>query len=317
MADTDEGKAAAVESQIAEQHQTIDIINAAMINHSCLIADEIGAHAVLAYIDVVKSSKNLEAFLQERRCLLAAGNESVIQELQSMQGIEDRIIRVPKINLTRTSQVKVAAMLALSQGLIKRGDRIVCLSGSTGYGVFDNLTVMDLGREFELLSSVDMDIVSQVAKPHVFERLLTLVMELAEEGKEGKPLGTIFILGDYEKVMQMSDQMIINPFRWVPENERNILDLELKETIREFSTIDGAFIVRDDGTVLAAGRHLKVSAEDTHLPQGLGARHRAAAGITAVTDAIAFVISESTGYIRIFSRGRVFMEIEKTGPRGR
>jgi DNA integrity scanning protein DisA with diadenylate cyclase activity len=75
--------------------------------------------------------------------------------------------------------------------------------------------------------------------------------------------------------------------------------------------LDGAFIIRDDGVILAAGRHLAPSVETSELPQGLGARHRCAAGITALTKAIAIVISESTGDIRIFSRGKLFMEIQK------
>lgn len=124
-------------------------------------------------------------------------------------------------------------------------------------------------------------------------------------------MGTIFVLGDHEKVMEISSQMIINPFSGVSENERNILDPQLKETIREFSTIDGAFVIRDDGVILAAGRHLKSSAEDSELPQGLGARHRAALGITSLTNALAVAISESTGDVRVFNRGKVFMEIEK------
>ena len=37
----------------------------------------------------------------------------------------------------------------------------------------------------------------------------------------------------------------------------------------------------------------------------------AAAGITSVTDAAAIVISESTGEVRIFKKGNIFMEIEK------
>jgi len=229
-----------------------------------------------------------------------------------MEEIEDRVIRVPYMNLSRQSQVKVAAMLALSQGLIKHGDRIVCLTGSPKYEIFDSLTVLDVWREFEIFSSKGLAIIGKMDNPHVFDRLLTLSLELAEEGKEGKPLGTIFTLGDDQKVMELSHQMVMNPFAGVPEAERNIMNSRLKETIREFATIDGAFVIRSDGVILAAGRHLKASAEDTNLPQGLGARHRAAAAITALSDAIALVISESTGGVRIFSQGELFMEIEKT-----
>ncbi|RLB79034.1 MAG: hypothetical protein DRH24_13545 [Deltaproteobacteria bacterium] len=303
-------------SNISEQQQivqssSIEKINAAMIRHACKIAEEIGANTVLVYVDLIKSRRNLKDLLLNSNCILAAREKQVMDELKIFDGNNNRIIQVPYMKLSRHSQVKVAAMLALSQGLIHRKDRIVCLSGSPKYGILDSLTVLDLEREFEMFSSGNLDIANQMVKPEVFDRLLTLVLELSEEGKEGRPIGTIFILGDHNKVMSMSSQIVINPFSAVPEDERNILDPALKETIREFSTIDGAFIIRDDGVVLSAGRHLAPSIETSELPQGLGARHRSAAGITALTNSIAVVISESTGDVRIFSRGKLFMEIEK------
>lgn len=303
------------QSNVTEQQQIVQSsmgkINAAMIRHACKIAEEIDANTVLVYVDLIKSRTNLKDLLLNSNCILAAREKHVLDELKTLEGNNNRIIQVPYMKLSRYSQVKVAAMLALSQGLIHRKDRIVCLSGSPKYGILDNLTVLDLEREFEMFSSGSLDIANQMVKPEVFDRLLTLVLELAEEGKEGRSLGTIFILGDHEKVMSMSSQIVINPFSAVSEDERNILDPALKETIREFSTIDGAFIVRDDGVVLSAGRHLAPSIETSELPQGLGARHRSAAGITALTNSIAVVISESTGDVRIFSRGKLFMEIEK------
>jgi DNA integrity scanning protein DisA with diadenylate cyclase activity len=290
---------------------SMDEINSSMIRHAQQVAEEIGANAVLLYVDLIQSRDNLETLLRESHCILAARDRNVLDELETLDGECDRIIKVPYMKLNRHSQVKVAAMIALSKGLIRRNDRVVCLSGSPEYGILDNLAVLDLEREFELLSSGSLDIAGQMAQPVVFERLLTIVLELAVEGKEGKPLGTVFVLGDHEKVLSMSSQMVINPFVAVPEEERNILDPALKETLREFSSIDGAFVIRDDGVVLAAGRHLAPSVETSELPQGLGARHRSAAGITALTNAIAVVISESTGDVRIFSRGKLYMEIEK------
>jgi diadenylate cyclase len=262
---------------------------------------------------VIKSRKNIETLIKGSRCILAARSQEVIDELMAMQSPEDRIIRVPYVNLSRLSQVKVAAVLALSHRMIKTGDRLVCLFGPPKYGILDSLMVLDIGQEFEVFFSKALPALHQTKFPHIFDRLLNLVLELAEEGKEGKPLGTIFVFGDHEKVIELSSQMVFNPFAGVPEKDRNILDPRLKEIIREFASIDGAFLVREDGVILAAGRHLKASADLAELPQGLGARHRAAAGITALTNALALVISESTGNIRIFSSGKIFMEIERAG----
>jgi diadenylate cyclase len=295
----------------SSKRTSMEKINEAMIKHAREIAREIGATGVLVYADLIKSRKNMETLIKGGRCILATRSQEVIDEIIAMKAPEERILRVPYINLTRLSQIKVAVILALSNRMIKTSGRLVCLSGSPKYGILDSLVVLDIGREFEVFFSKDLTITSHMESPHVFERILTLVLELAEEGKEGKPLGTIFVLGDHEKVMELSSQMVFNPFEGVPEEKRNILDSGLKETIREFASIDGAFVIREDGVILAAGRHIKASTADEDLPQGLGARHRAAAGITALTNALSIVISESTGDIRIFNGGKIFMEIEK------
>jgi DNA integrity scanning protein DisA with diadenylate cyclase activity len=95
------------------------------------------------------------------------------------------------------------------------------------------------------------------------------------------------------------------------EEERNILNPSLKDTIFEFASLDGAFVISGEGEVITAGRYLGAASDESESPRGLGARHIAAAGITALTNALAIVISESTGDVRIFRNGRVIMNIEK------
>jgi len=176
----------------------------------------------------------------------------------------------------------------------------------------DSLLLIEFGKEFEVLFSTDLPNISEVVKPEVFETLLRIALEISLEGKEGrKPLGAIFVLGRHEEVLKFSHPMVINPFQGYPEEDRNILDDRLKGTVKEFSSIDGAFVIREDGVILAAGRHLDASGENIEIRLGLGARHRAAAGITSLTGCLAIVISEETGEVRIFHHGKIFMEIDK------
>jgi DNA integrity scanning protein DisA with diadenylate cyclase activity len=206
----------------------------------------------------------------------------------------------------------MAIIQALSQGIVQKGEKWVCLSGMPQSKSLDNLLILEFGKEFEELYSTDLPNISEIVKPEVFETLLKLALEISMEGKEGrKPSGAIFVLGRHEEVLKYSHPMVINPFQGYPEEDRNILDYRLKGTIKEFSSIDGAFIIREDGVILAAGRHLDASGENIEIPLGLGSRHRAAAGITSLTDALAIVISEETGEIRIFHHGKIFMEIDK------
>lgn len=66
---------------------------------------------------------------------------------------------------------------------------------------------------------------------------------------------------------------------------------------------DGAVIIRGD-RVAAAGCFLPLS-ENPYLTQELGTRHRAAIGITEISDAIAIVVSEETGSVSVAREGRI------------
>ena len=181
------------------------------------------------------------------------------------------------------------------------------------FGEADDAVILVEGEGRAALIPVLDDLAVELSRnDEVFEAVLNLAVELANQGREGKPVGATFVIGDYEKVMQFSRQTIFNPFRGYPEDERNILNPQLCETVKEFSVLDGAFVISEDGVVMCAGRHLSAALDSTvDLPRGLGSRHVAAAGITSVTEAVAIVISESTGDVRIFKDGAIFMEIEK------
>ena len=108
--------------------------------------------------------------------------------------------------------------------------------------------------------------------------------------------------------------MVINPFRGYGDEEKSILDPSLGETVKEFSTIDGAFILRGDGVIMSAGTFLRPEKTAVTLPSGLGSRHAAAAALTGFTASIAVVVSQSTGAVTLFKGGGLLMSLEK--PRG-
>ena len=66
---------------------------------------------------------------------------------------------------------------------------------------------------------------------------------------------------------------------------------------------DGAVVLRGDR--IAAGRCFLPLIENNIISKQLGTRHRAAIGITEVSDAIAIVVSEETGVISIADNGKL------------
>jgi diadenylate cyclase len=285
--------------------------NRIMVETACAIVKKIKSKGVLLYADMIEDYEALAKIGQEKQVdLILAIRDNA--SFQNANMVFKKVLQIPNIPLGRINQIKMAIIQALSKGLVQKGEKWVCLSGISQSKALDNLLILEFGKEFEIISSSDLPVISEIAMPEVFDTLLNLALEISVEGKEGrKPIGTIFVLGKHEEVLKFSHPMVINPFQGYPEEERNIMDPRLKETVKEFSSIDGAFIFREDGVILAAGRHLDASGENIEIPLGLGSRHRAAAGITNLTDAMAIVISEETGGVRIFHHGKIFMEIEK------
>jgi len=285
--------------------------NRMMVETACSICKKTRSKGVLLYGDMIDDFEALVKISQEKQVdfILAIKDPASFQEASSFFM---KVLRIPDVPLGRINQIKMAVLQALSKNMVQKGDKWVCLSGIPQAKVLDNLLILEFGKEFEIISSSELPVLSEIVMPEVFDTLLTLALELSTEGKEGrKPVGTIFVIGRHEDVLKYSHPMVINPFQGYPEGDRNILDHRLKETVKEFSSIDGAFIIREDGVILAAGRHLDASGDTIEIPLGLGSRHRAAAGITSLTDALAIVISEGTGGVRIFHHGKIFMEIEK------
>jgi DNA integrity scanning protein DisA with diadenylate cyclase activity len=283
-----------------------------LVRHAHAIAREVGARVVLLHADVVEDDKDLADLIQDVdfRTILVSRKSGF--RAPGDWGELCAIVRVPDITMTRAGQIKIATLIAAAEGLLRMGDRIVCLTGIDSSGTIDTIMVLDLGTEIEMFADTAADPLPADVLPAVFERLLTLASELGLEGREGRPVGTLFIVGDSDNVLAQSHQLVINPFHGYPEAERNILDPRLEETIKEFSAIDGAFVIRGDGVILSAGRYLAPRARlEEPLPQGLGTRHEAAASITVTTSAIALCISQSTGTISIFKRGRLLTDIQK------
>src|SRR3990167_1406972 len=282
-----------------KKSKSMQALNKIFLESAEDIASRINAKRIFLYADLINDYKLLKELTKKD------------DTLHKHVGIEKNIIDIPSVEFSRIGLIKIAAMKGLFSGIVKDEDKIVFVTGTHKIGSFDSIIVVDIGKEFEILASSSVSDIAENLKPEVFEAVLNLSLELASQGREGKPVGTIFVIGDHEKVLQLSRQMIINPFQGYPEEERNIMDPALRETIKEFSAVDGAFVIREDGVVMAAGRHLSAALEKEDFPHGLGSRHVAAAGITSVTDAAAIVISESTGEVRIFKKGNIFMEIEK------
>ncbi len=174
---------------------------------------------------------------------------------------------------------------------------------------FDSIVVYDPKESYAVKSLQEQ---GGLLNSDAFRAVMKLALELALEGREGRHIGTAFVIGDERNVLRASHQLLLNPFKGHDRQDLLITDRGNWETFKEFAQLDGVFVISGDGAVCASGRYLDVDARSVHIQQGLGSRHAASAAITAETGAVAVVVSES-GVIRIYHDGAQIIEIEPGG----
>jgi len=284
-----------------------------LLSAAAALAREVNAKAILIFADAKLDVDFLRNIRIRKQIIVITANRSRFPE----NLVDYDFVQAPIGKTSGIGQIKIGIMLALSRNLIAREDTVVCVAGVPGKDAFNLISVIDIDKEFDFFFTHTRSLTPPDVKPEVLERVLGLATEIGLEGREGKSIGTIFVLGDSENVDEHITQLIINPFKGYKKSERNILDPSIEETIKEFASIDGAFVIDGSGVIVSAGSYLNPTFPDTgmipELLSGLGARHAAAAGITVCTNAIAIVTSESTGQVTVFKNGSTVLTLSKQG----
>ncbi|MDD1703386.1 MAG: PAS domain S-box protein [Methanoregula sp.] len=146
-------------------------------------------------------------------------------------------------------------------------------------------------------------------REEVFDTVFHISTEISIEGREGKAVGTTFLIGDTKNVLTKSRQIMLNAFEGHQPEMRMVTNPDLKENIKEFAQLDGAFVITGDGFIEASGRYITVDSSKVTLPKGMGTRHNSVAAMTSVTKAVGIVVSQSGGGITIFKNGQILKKI--------
>ncbi|MEW6753074.1 MAG: diadenylate cyclase [Candidatus Latescibacterota bacterium] len=282
--------------------------NRSLVAHAAGICRELQAATLMVLTDDPAGLRGLALRPPGCRAILATDDPGRYRGPAS--GF-DAAVGVPLAGIARRHRLELAVLSALWEGLLDPGQVVICLYGGAPSSLLDSLRVVDLDRDFGAFLSLRAELQASDIDHHVLDRLLNLAIELAREGREGRPVGALFVLGDAERVGQRAQQMVANPFRGYAEEERHLLDPSLEETLKEFSLLDGAIVVRGDGVILSAGTYLVTEGARVEVEAGLGARHVAGAAITAATGAVAIVVSGSTGAVRLYKGGRAVLVLKR------
>lgn len=207
-------------------------------------------------------------------------------------------------------KISHALLKSISEEQLAPGSRVAALYSGFEAGSLDSISIIDLDDHLGRLTVRDLQQLGTSVPLDTLQTVVNLALEIGREGREGKPVGTFFVVGDSARVRRMCHVTGFDPVKGYSRKERNLKNSRVREAIKEIAQMDGAIIVAADGTVEAAAQYVDAPATDIMLSKGLGARHWAAAAISKATKAVAVAVSESSGTVRIFQNGEVVLRIE-------
>lgn len=291
---------------MALPRQTVSLLEAARQLTSLMPAD-----AVLLLTETDLDWDNVRALLDGCRLLVAAQNAELTERLKQQPGLT--VLDIDPEPSGTKERLGLALLEAVATDQLKSGAHVVALYNGVEVedapDQIDSLSVIHLGEHLERLSGRELRNLDTQVPLETLKAVVDLAIALGREGREGKPVGTLFVVGETRKVLSMSRPLGFDPVRGYSRKERNLRDSKVRESLKEIAKLDGAMIVNRDGVVEAAARLIDVPSDGVTLSKGLGSRHWAAAAISKRTKAVAVAVSESTGTVRLFQNGETILHI--------
>jgi len=258
----------------------------------------------------------LEGSIDWKKLRAATGKVDVVlasDRKQHLAGAEQNDFDTVELNLPDSpvyERLTQALLESVADDLLAPGDCVVALYSGFEAGTIDSLSVIRLDDHLGRLTVHDLRKLETRVPLDTLKSTVDLAVNIGREGREGKPVGTLLVVGDHRKVMKHCRPLGFDPVRGYNVSERKLEDPKVRESIKEIAQLDGAFVVAADGSVVAACQYISAPAADIALSKGLGARHWAGAAISRATGAIAVTVSESNGTVRLFQNGEVMLRIE-------
>lgn len=220
-------------------------------------------------------------------------------------------LRLPLHAIDKHRQIRHVLSVALKSNRVSPGEIVVCAVGQDVYpGEASLIVVTAVEPDLEELVITDLVKLTDGIRPKALDCAVAIACKVGRAARRGKRIGATIMIGDSLKVLEGSKQLIPNPFQGHDKESRTLINPDIQDAIVELSKLDGAFVVRGDGFIQAAGVYLAAFKVDVALPAGLGARHAAAAAVTARTAATGVVVSATDGNVRVFSGGRMVLRMD-------
>jgi len=135
------------------------------------------------------------------------------------------------------------------------------------------------------------------------EGVYNFILETAKD-LANKKLGALFIIAPKRKFKNLYEPLYPQVI-----GNHSISESGAKELILKLAELDGAFLIGDDGTLVAFGARI----EKSKALKGYGTKHAAATGITFhIKNSTAILVSEETNWIKVFKKGNIVLRMDSS-----
>jgi DNA integrity scanning protein DisA with diadenylate cyclase activity len=278
------------------------------------LVDELPADGVLLLTETDLDWRAVAEILPPDKLLIAANDVELTKRLQKYPHLT--VLDLDPGPTPTQERMSLALLEAIAQEKLRAGDHVIALYNGIGVEQdrpehIDSLSLIHLGDHLERLTAQDLRRLDTHVPLETLRAVVDLATEIGQEGREGKPVGTMLVVGDTEKVVAMCRPLNFNPFKGYSRKERDVRDRRVREQIKDLAQLEGAIVIRRDAVAEAACMYVDAPTDGVPtLSKGLGTRHWAAAAVSKKTRAIAVVVSQSSGSVRIFQNGMVVLQIE-------
>ncbi len=270
------------------------------------LAVESELSSILLMLPTCNDWESAKKAVEPIQIVLASGNPEQCTSAME-QGIPT--IELPVADVAIHELISIALLSGVADDIFRQGSEVVVMYSAYTHDRVDSISLVQMDEHLGRLTSRDLQLIESQVPLNVLKAVVDLAVEIGREGREGKPVGTMFVVGDHKKVLKHSHATGFDIVKGYKRTERSMFDPKVRESLKELAQMDGCFVISSDGVVEGTARLIDTLPVEVALSHGLGARHLAGAAISKNTHSIAIVVSESSGTVRIFQNGETVLTI--------
>jgi len=296
-----------IPAQPGMKPQRFDKQFAALLDLAARLCAETDAGSLLVMLEGPTDWEQLREHASDVQIVIAA------DKAEDLDGADKAGLATIVLNMADSPVIEKltqALLTGVAREVLSPGARVVVIYSGFEVDTIDSVSFIELDEHLGRLTARDLRQLETSVPLETLKTVIDLAVEIGREGREGKAVGTMFVVGDTRKVQMHCQPAGFDPVKGYSRPERDLHDPRVREAVKEVAVLDGAFIINADGTVEKAAQLVDAPYANLTLSKGLGARHWAGAAISKATASLAIVVSQSSGTVRLFQSGEVMLRIE-------